>query len=378
METPRERPLSDAARMPESAESLLAYPVLVGTGAIEAAVELCKPFNKVALLADQTAFELHGHRLGTLSNLQTHVLPSGETNKDWQNLGQVLDFMSGAGLSRDSLLLTFGGGVTGDMGGLAASLFKRGMSVGHIPTTLLSQVDASVGGKTAINLPAGKNLVGTFHAPRFVLADLDVLNTQDLREWHSGLGEVVKTSLLARAPSLARLEAAAPLVAQPGGDGSEALGLLIQDCIRTKAQWVQSDPTEIGSRKALNLGHTFGHAIEHATKFGTVPHGIAVGMGLVLAIQVSRQAGVLAQEDLEPRMLNLLKDLGLPRYWSEWEGHAGTPLDADALIEGFAHDKKGAVAQPRFVLPQALGKVLWDQKIDSHILHSTLEKWLAT
>ncbi|MDF1837326.1 MAG: 3-dehydroquinate synthase [Planctomycetota bacterium] len=367
METPRELPLSDAAILPDSAESMLAYPVLVGTGAIEAASDLCRAFPKVALIADETVLRLHRSRLGALENLPTFVLPSGEVHKDWAQLGQVLDFMADAGLSRDSLLLTFGGGVTGDMGGLAASLFKRGLAVGHMPTTLLAQVDASVGGKTA----------GTFHAPHFVLADLDVLETQALHEWQSGLGEVVKTALLARAPLFEELEHAAPMLGRPDGDRA-SLASIVLASIRTKAQWVQTDPTEQGSRKALNLGHTFGHAIEHAAGYGVIPHGIAVAMGLVLALRTSHRAGVLTNEDLEPRCLDLLKTLGLPRTWSQWSAARHHTITTDAIIQGLAHDKKGAFSNPRFVLPQTFGKVLWDQEIDEKSLRQIIGDWLAS
>ena len=377
MQAPRELPLSDAGLLPEMAESLLSYPVLVGHGALEAASDLCKPFQTVALLADETVLALHGKKLGALQGLPTFVLPSGESHKDWAQLGQVLDFMADAGLSRDSLLLTFGGGVTGDMGGLAASLFKRGLSVAHMPTTLLAQVDASVGGKTAVNLSAGKNLAGTFHAPRFVLADLQVLATQDLQDWRSGLGEVVKAVLLAKPSLFEELERIATSVASPGGTDPEALGSLIKACIRTKAQWVQSDPTELGPRKALNLGHTFGHAIEHATGFGTVPHGIAVALGLGLAVRASHSQGMLIQTDLEQRLMDLLKTLGLPRSWSEWNAGKAATLDSDAFLKGLAQDKKGQVSKPRFVLPQAIGKVQWDQEIEAQSLRTTIEDWLS-
>lgn len=377
MTTPRELPLSDAGIPVDSAESMLSYPVLVGAGAVEAAGELCRPFERVALLADKTVLGLHGDRLGDLRNLPTFELTPGEANKDWKHLGEILEFMSSAGLSRDSLLLTFGGGMTGDMGGLAASLFKRGMSVGHIPSTLLSQVDASVGGKTAVNLPAGKNLAGTFHPPRFVLADLDLLKTQDLNEWRSGLGEVVKTALLARAPLFGELEKAAPSIANPESADNEVLATLVQACVRTKAQWVQADPTEQGSRKALNLGHTFAHAIEHATGYGTIPHGIAVALGMVLALNASKATGALLEHGLEERLLQLLQNLGLPRTWKECSESGQTTLSAQSLIQGLAQDKKGQVAKPRFVLPQAIGKVLWDQELEATTLNSVIDAWLA-
>ncbi len=377
MKTDRELSLSDAGIAVDSAESMLSYPVLVGAGAIEAATELCKPFQRMALVADKTVLELHGERLGGLRDLPIFELTPGEANKNWERLGEILEFMSTTELSRDSLLLTFGGGMTGDMGGLAASLFKRGIAVGHLPSTLLSQVDASVGGKTAVNLPAGKNLAGTFHPPRFVLADLDLLKTQSTNEWRSGLGEVVKTALLARAPLFEDLESVAPSLTEPGRANTKTLTSLVRACIRAKAQWVQADPTEQGSRKALNLGHTFGHAIEHAAGYGAVPHGIAVAMGMILAVRASRAHGTLLQEDLEERLTQLLRNLGLPCNWSEWSKGEQAALSVQSLIEGLAHDKKGQVAKPRFVLPQAVEKVLWDQELDPNTLSAIIEAWLV-
>ncbi|MCA9001003.1 MAG: 3-dehydroquinate synthase [Planctomycetes bacterium] len=371
MET--QRPQSGAATLPEALE--LNYPVLVGAGAIEAAAEFCAPFDRVALLADETALGFHKDRLAGLHGVPTQVLPPGESSKEWTQLGQVLDFMADVGLSRRSLLLTFGGGVTSDLGGLAASLFNRGTSVGHLPTTLLSQVDASIGGKTAINLSAGKNLAGTFHAPRFVLADPSVLATQAVEEWQSGLGEVVKSALLARPRHFQTLEDAAGTIQSPNGAQTPEMAAIIQSCIQTKAQWVQEDPTEQGARKALNLGHTFAHALEHLAGYGEIPYGIAVGMGLVLATQTARAMGVLEEEDLEPRLLDLMKTLGLPRYPSEWKASSALNWNADLWIASFAHDKKGSVAQPRFVLPVRLGRVLWDQKVDSDLLRDVIDRW---
>ena len=140
---------------------------------------------------------------------------------------------------------------------------------------------------------------------------------------------------------------------------------------------MQSDPTELGPRKALNLGHTFGHAIEHATGFGTVPHGIAVALGLGLAVRASKTQGMLMQTDLEQRLMGLMQALGLPRSWSEWNDGKTSTLDSDALLKGLAQDKKGQVSKPRFVLPQALGKVQWDQEIEEQSLRAMFEDWLS-
>lgn len=344
----------------QSTENLLAYPVLTGAEARLAWRDLVRPFARVALVADEHVWALHGASMPGLEELPRHLVPAGEKAKTWAQLGSLLDFLGHAQASRDSLLLTLGGGSVSDLGGLAASLFKRGMAVAHIPTTLLGQVDAAIGGKTAVNLDAGKNLVGTFHAPRFVLADPAFLRTLSHEEWRSGLGEVVKSALLAKAPVWQTLDQHAQALRTPAGLGDEALSRLVAGCVVTKAQWIQPDPTENHARKALNLGHTFGHAIEHAAGYGRVPHGVAVALGLRLAVEASARSGRLADPQLPGRVETLLQRLALPLCWADCEAGASEPLTLDALRTGMHHDKKGAAGAARFVLPIDIGRVLWD------------------
>ncbi|MEZ6003082.1 MAG: 3-dehydroquinate synthase family protein [Planctomycetota bacterium] len=348
----------------EDAEQVPSYPILVGDRARLAWKELAAPFRGVALLADATVWDLHGAEVPGLADLPRFLLPSGESSKDWQHLGEVLGFLADADLGPGSLLLTLGGGVVSDLGGLAASIYKRGMAVAHMPSTLLAQVDASVGGKTAVNLPQGKNLVGTYHMPAFVLMDPEVLRTLPIEEWRSGLGEVCKTALLARRPVLHQLEDTAASLSDPTKAGSRAIESIVRASVRTKAQWVEADPTEKGCRKALNLGHTFAHAIEHAAGFGTVPHGIAVAFGLQLALRASADRDMLFDQSLTERIPALLGALGLPRSWRTYSSRLGIDLTVEDLMQGLAHDKKGDVRKPRFVLPLEAGRVVWDIELE--------------
>jgi len=286
-------------------------------------------------------------------------------------LERVLDFASEAQLDRKSCLVTFGGGVMTDLGGLAASLFKRGIDVVHAPTTLLSQVDASVGGKTAINLAAGKNLAGTFHQPRAVFCDTDTLTTLTDADWLSGLGEIVKTAWIGGIESLNLLEeSAAQLTAKDAG----TVASLVAECIWIKARVVAEDPREQGARRALNLGHTFAHAIEKAAGYGTLPHGVAVACGLGLAFALSDEIGHLANATDRERVERLLAALGLPRTLAELRERFDVTLRADELLPAFAHDKKGSVGKPEFVLPTRPGELELAVRLEDGVLAAFLAK----
>jgi 3-dehydroquinate synthetase len=231
----------------------------------------------------------------------------------------------------------------------------RGIAVVHLPTTLVAQVDSSVGGKTAVNLAAGKNLAGCVHQPRAVYADTSVLATLPPEEWSAGLGEAVKTALIAGERELAEIEQAAPLLALRE---SAATTGLVASCVRTKARIVAADPHERGPRRALNLGHTFAHAIEHAAGYGTIPHGIAVGVGVVLALEASSAWSVSSDPALTGRVVALLGALGLPSALAQLREQWNVRLAPDELWNGLAHDKKGAAGAPEFVLVRAAGELL--------------------
>ncbi len=327
--------------------------------------------DRVAIVADERVLELHGACEMDGLEAPTLALQGGEGIKTLTVLEQVLDFCATSSLSRNSLLIAYGGGTVGDLTGLAASLFKRGLRVIQAPTTLLSQVDASVGGKTAINLAAGKNLAGTFHQPHAVFCDTSLLGTLPSDEFQSGLGEVLKTALIEGDDCLAALEADAErLVAQD----PTSLHATVARCVATKARVVVSDPEERGARRSLNLGHTFAHAIEHAAGYGRIPHGVAVAVGLQLAASASATAfdGTV---DMGPRIEALLDAFGLPRNLSALrERYALTAeLHTDALIEGLGHDKKGRVGAPEFVLMRAPGQL----ELGVPISHARLQDLFA-
>ncbi len=328
------------------------YTVQMGPGAARGWGALCAGADRIALLADARVHEMHAEALGPVEDLPCRQLPPGEACKTWDELGQTLEFLSQAQLSRRSVIVAFGGGAACDHAGLAASLYKRGCAVVHIPTTLLAQVDASVGGKTAINLAAGKNLAGTFHQPRGVLADTEVLSTLPENELRSGLGEVLKTALLDGENSLRDVEGAASALSSAD---PLAMARVVASCVATKARIVAADPHEAGLRRVLNLGHTFGHSIELSAGYGAIPHGVAVAAGIGLAIN----AGVLrgtTDPSLVQRFGSIAAALALPAGLTDLRRSSGLALAPDDLLGGLAHDKKGSVGAPEFVLLNSVGQ----------------------
>ena len=345
------------------------YPVHIGSGVLEQVGEVLVEAQHVFVLEDERVSVLHANRLEALDTCSRFSLPGGESAKRFAVLEEVLQQMVQAQLDRSSVLVTLGGGTIGDLGGLAASLFKRGIGVIHCPTTLLAQVDASVGGKTAINLDAGKNLVGTFHQPQAVFADSQVLGTLPEEELASGLGEVAKTALLGGETLVEHLETNAALLRQ--GE-PEALAQIVRDCIQIKAQVVCQDPTEKGLRKSLNLGHTFGHAIEHSAGYGVIPHGVAVGVGLSLAARAGRLNGLYGQVEFEARITDLLSSLGLPTSLNDLRRKYSVDLPPAELVDALAHDKKGRVGSPEFVLLQDFGQPILGVQLEPEVVQELL------
>ena len=345
-----------------------AYTVYVGRGSLARVGELVRG-RDLAVLTDGRVAALHGARLAALADRPWIQVPRGEQAKTLTQLEVVLGELAAALLGRRSLLVTFGGGSISDLGGLAASLYMRGIDVLHCPTTLLAQVDAAVGGKTGVNLAGLKNLAGTFHQPLAVVMDVDVLATLAEDELRSGLGEVVKAALLDGGPEplFGLLEETAEELTARDGD---ALGAVVERCVRLKAGVVAGDEREGGPRKQLNLGHTFAHAIEAASGFA-LPHGLAVAAGLALALEASRRLGLLEEPELLPRTLRLLARLGLPSSLAELRGRAG-PLAPAELEAALRHDKKGAEREPRFVLPRRTGAVALDVAVEPGLLRSLL------
>ena len=273
------------------------------------------------------------------------VVPAGETSKSAAVVEYLWGELAEARAGRDAVVVALGGGVVGDLAGFAAATWNRGVDFVQVPTTLLAQVDASIGGKTGINLPAGKNLVGAFHQPRFVLADLDTLRTLPDREYRAGLAEVIKYGLIGDAPLFHLLETRteALLARDP-----VILARVVARCAAQKARVVAADERESGPRMLLNLGHTFGHAIEAATKYRRWLHGEAVAIGLVAAAELAERAGLAREKGLADRVRALVAACGLPIR--------APRLDPRALEALAGSDKKVKRGKLRYVVCERVGK----------------------
>jgi 3-dehydroquinate synthase len=329
------------------------YDILVGAGLIDAAAQhLARVVTekRVFVVTDENLARTHWPRLerslaAAGIGRPLIVLPPGEHTKSFTQLERLLDALLEHRPERRSILVALGGGVIGDLVGLAASLLLRGIDFVQIPTTLLAQVDSAVGGKTGIDTRHGKNLVGSFHQPRLVLADLDALATLPARERHAGYAEVVKYGLIDDAPFFAWLEANGAAVLE-GDLAAQAQAVVTS--LKAKARIVAADEREGGQRALLNLGHTFGHAVEAATSYDALLHGEAVGLGMALAFDLSAQLGLCPADDAK-RVRMHLERIGLPMRIPQG-------LAADRLIELMGQDKKVADGRITFILARAIGQ----------------------
>jgi len=339
------------------------YPIHIGTGVITQ-VELILPHikqKKVVVVTNSTVAPLYLEMLrstlesGGISVLPV-VLPDGEQFKTWETLNLIFDALLSARCERGTTLIALGGGVIGDMGGFAAACYQRGMPFIQVPTTLLSQVDSSVGGKTAINHPLGKNMIGAFYQPKLVLADILTLNTLPERELKAGLAEVIKYGLIRDVEFYVWLEAnLEKLLAR---DPSAFTYAIHRSCAN-KAEVVVADEKETGERALLNLGHTFGHAIETGMGYGEWLHGEAIAAGTLIAAELSCQLGWLDQATVK-RIEHIFVRAGLPVF--------GPKLGAARYLELMSHDKKVQDGKLRLVLLQEIGKaVVSDRASDTQI-----------
>jgi 3-dehydroquinate synthase len=329
------------------------YPIHIGCGMLERA-DLLVPHlkqKKVLVVSNTTVAPLYLEVLrSTLQNagisVMSVILPDGEKFKEWNTLNLIFDALLSAHCERSTTLVALGGGVIGDMGGFAASCYQRGMPFIQIPTTLLSLVDSSVGGKTAINHPLGKNMIGAFYQPQLVLADISTLDTLADRELKAGLAEVIKYGLIRDPEFFVWLEAnIEKLLARD----QEALAYAIHRSCANKAEVVAADERETGDRALLNLGHTFGHAIETGLGYGEWLHGEAVAAGTLIASELSRRLGWLA-DDSVMRIEKLFVRAGLPVN--------GAPLGAARYLELMRHDKKVQDGKLRLVLLKGIGSAV--------------------
>lgn len=334
------------------------YDILIGAGLVPRVGALLQPFVKqprVFVLSDETVWSLHGPTLTSglgpagLTVIEK-ILPAGESTKNWTLLGEALDWLLQQGAGRDDVLIAFGGGVIGDLTGLAASLLKRGMSFVQIPTTLLAQVDSSVGGKTAVNNAQGKNLVGAFYQPRLVIADTDVLATLPERERRAGYAEILKYGLINDRQFFDWLsENGKDVLALQPAAIAEAVAVSCQ----AKADIVAQDEREGGVRALLNLGHTFGHALEAENGYrATLLHGEAVGTGMALALRYSARLGLMSQEDAEQGAA-VIAESGLTANIATLPGG---PYRADALVAAMQQDKKARAGRVPLILAKGLGE----------------------
>ena len=343
-----------------------AYDVLVGEGLLDAAGRLIAPLQKrgrTAVVSDETVWGLHGQRLTAAlaaAGIQALpvIVPPGEQTKSFEGLADVTDRLLALELDRGDIVTAFGGGVVGDLAGFAAAVYKRGIDFVQIPTTLLAQVDSSVGGKTAIDTPRGKNLVGAFHQPRLVLADLDVLGTLSDREMRAGYAEVIKYGLLGDFAFFEWLE-------DHGGDvlsrEPAALTYAVARSVEMKAEIVAQDETEQGRRGLLNLGHTFGHALEAEMGFGDeLLHGEAVAAGQALAFRFSAAQGLCPSQDAT-RAAAAIAAAGLPTTLPDV---ASEPFDADRLVRHMAQDKKAEGGALTVILARGLGDAFVAKGVD--------------
>lgn len=333
------------------------YDIHVGHGILAEAGALLKPLARgpVPVVTDATVGEIHLAPFLDIcakSNIDARplVMPPGEGSKSFPGLEKLSGALLETGVDRSGLIVALGGGVIGDLTGFAAGVLKRGVAFAQIPTTLLAQVDSSVGGKTAINAPQGKNLIGLFHQPRIVIADTALLATLPRRELLAGYAEVVKYGALGDADFFEWLEANG---AKALAGESDALIHAVAHSCRMKAAIVARDERETGERALLNLGHTFGHALEAATGFSDrLIHGEGVAIGMALAFQLSVRLGLCPGQDAD-RFVRHLKAVGLPSAISDIPG----PRPAsDVLIAAMAHDKKVKDGKLTFILLKGLGR----------------------
>ncbi len=327
-----------------------AYPIHIGHGLIEQSGLLLPHLRqrKVAIVTNTTVAPLFLPRMvRALRNAGIDtaeiVLPDGEQFKNWQTLNTLFDVLLERRCERSSTLIALGGGVVGDLTGFAAACYQRGMPFIQIPTTLLAQVDSSIGGKTAINHPRGKNMIGAFHQPQLVLADSDLLSTLPDRELRAGLAEIIKIALIRDLPFLAWLETNldAMLARQ-----SEALEHAIYRACKNKAEVVVADEHENGERALLNLGHTFGHAIETGLGYGQWLHGEAVAAGTLMAAELSCRLGWIDAADFK-RVESIFVRAGLPVY--------GPKMGPETYLELMRHDKKVQDGKMRLILFRQIG-----------------------
>ena len=351
------------------------YPVVIGSAALQSLGGQIRALGFKAgtkvLLVTNSVVEAHygATALQSLSeaglDASTLVIEAGEDQKTPATVGLIHDAAFARRLERGSLIIALGGGVVGDMAGFAAATWLRGIAVVQVPTTLLAMVDAAIGGKTGVNHPGGKNLIGAFHQPRLVLIDPSSLASLPEREFRAGMAEVIKYGVIGDPELLAELEASGARLASLDTLSAELLQRILVRSAAAKAKVVAADEHEGGLRAILNYGHTLGHVVETLCGYGTYLHGEAVGLGMLAAGEISLAMGLWSASD-QARQRGVIAAAGLPLAWPA--------LDPDAVLACLQGDKKVREGQVRFVLPTGIGSV----EIRSDVSEATIRSALAS
>ncbi|GAX40533.1 3-dehydroquinate synthase [Tolypothrix sp. NIES-4075] len=347
------------------------YEIAIASGSLDNLGEQMSSLQlgkKILLVSNPTIFKHYGERaIASLTSANFEVvssmLPPGERYKNLNSIQKLYDVALENRLERSSTMVALGGGVIGDMTGFAAATWLRGINVVQVPTTLLAMVDSAIGGKTGVNHPQGKNLIGAFHQPRLVLIDPEVLKTLPMREFRAGMAEVIKYGVIWDAELFAEMEASKNLNQHRYVKPELIDSILTRSC-QAKADVVSKDEKEAGLRAILNYGHTIGHAVESLTGYRLVNHGEAVGIGMVAAGQIAAELGMWQKEDTQ-RQDALIAKAGLPTKLPDG-------VDIEAIIEALQSDKKVKDGKVRFVLPTQIGVVTVTDEVPSDIIRQVL------
>jgi 3-dehydroquinate synthase len=360
-----------------------AYDIVIGRGVLAslgARVASLRPGARTAIVTDRNVAKIWlepAEASLAQAGIATSriIVDEGEGSKTYGGLQQVSEALIAAKIERNDLVIALGGGVVGDLAGFSAAILRRGVDFVQVPTSLLAQVDSSVGGKTGINSPQGKNLLGAFHQPALVIADTAVLDTLSPRQFRAGYAEVAKYGVLGDEAFFAWLEANHAEIVKGGAAREHA----IATSCRAKAAIVARDERETGDRALLNLGHTFGHALEAATGFSDrLFHGEGVAVGMVLAAQFSAALGMIAPSDAA-RVERHLAEVGLPTHLQDIAGFAQEGLaDADALMALMAQDKKVRRGRLTFILLEAIGRAVIARDVEGAVVREFLKAKLAS
>ena len=344
------------------------YAVLCGAGILRdgaGEIEKLGEFSSVHVLTSPKVWRLVGKAVKAAIprdvSKNVHLFDDAETKKNMRTVELLCRKLTRAGADRKSLIVAVGGGVVGDVAGFVAASYLRGVALVHVPTTLVAQVDSSIGGKTVVNLPEGKNLVGAFYAPRLVLIDTDLLRTLPERQFRSGIAEVIKYGVIADAELFAYLEQNMEKLLQKDRD---ALEYVIPRCVEIKAEVVSRDERESGLREILNFGHTFGHALESVTKYQRYLHGEAVAWGMIAAAALGREVGITGAEDVT-RVVSLIRRMGKIPAWPR--------VTPKILMSAMVSDKKTRAGKLRFVLSSRVGEAHSSEAVAMDALERVLQ-----